>query len=103
MNAAVAQPVTVSILDREYMIACTPEERAGLIAAAAFLDGRMREVRNNARTATVDRIAVLAALNVAHELLDLKNHAERADGSVADEMSHLRGRLEAVLGALNTR
>ena len=93
MNAAIAQPVTVSILDREYMIACTAEERAGLIAAAAFLDGRMREVRNNARTATVDRIAVLAALNVAHELLELKNRAERADGNVADEIKGRRGEM----------
>ena len=56
MNA-VASPVSVSILDREYQIACPPEERPGLIAAAAFLDGKMREVRNAAR---ILREAVLA-------------------------------------------
>jgi cell division protein ZapA len=61
--------VTVSILDREYVVGCTEAERAGLIAAASYLDGKMREVRNAARTASVDRIAVLAALNIAHELL----------------------------------
>ena len=56
MNA-VASPVSVSILDREYQVACPPDERPGLIAAAAYLDGKMREVRNAARSATADRIA----------------------------------------------
>jgi cell division protein ZapA len=98
-----AQPVSVSILDREYMVACTPEERAGLISAAAHLDGKMREIRNAARTASVDRIAVLAALNIAHELLQLKNSADLVDHSLGDEMGSLRQRLEAALTGLVPR
>ena len=57
-----SEPIAVSILDREFLVACTAEERPGLIAAAAMVDGRMREIRNNARSASADRIAVMAAL-----------------------------------------
>ena len=62
-------PVSVNILDREFLIGCTAEEKPGLIAAAAYLDAKMREIRSNARSAGVDRIAVMAALNIAHELM----------------------------------
>ena len=44
-----SNPVAVRILDREYLIACTPEERAGLVAAAAYLDGKLRELRESHR------------------------------------------------------
>lgn len=89
--------VTVSILDREFVVACTEEERAGLIAAASFLDGRMREVRNAARTASLDRVAVLAALNIAHELLTQRNTAEKVDSTLGDEIDALRGRIDTAL------
>jgi cell division protein ZapA len=102
MNA-VASPVSVSILDREYQIACPPDERPGLIAAAAYLDGKMREVRNGARSATADRIAVLAALNVVHELLELKRDSTQADSAVGDDLMSLRSRLDAVVGGLLPR
>jgi cell division protein ZapA len=103
MNATAAQPVAVSILDREYLVACTPEERAGLIAAAALLDGRMREVRNAARSATVDRIAVLAALNLAHELLQQRQSAGHVDGALEQQIAGLKGRLDGALTALQSR
>lgn len=95
--------VTVSILDREFVVACTSEERAGLIAAASFLDGRMREVRNAARTASVDRVAVLAALNIAHELLTHKHTSDRFDATIGDELDALRGRIDAALTGLAGR
>jgi cell division protein ZapA len=101
MNApATPQPVAVSILDREYLIACTPEERPGLIAAAAFIDARMREIRNGARNATIDRIAVLAALNVSHELLALKQSAQQSDGALNEDIRLLKTRLEGAIDGL---
>lgn len=101
MNApAAAQPVAVSILDREYLIACTPEERPGLIAAAAFIDARMREIRNGARNATLDRIAVLAALNVSHELLALKQTAQQSDGALSEDIRLLKSRLDGAMDGL---
>ena len=102
MNA-VPEPVTVSILDREYQVACPPDERAGLIAAAAYLDGKMREVRSGARSATLDRIAVMSALNIAHELLESKRDSAQLDSTVGDQLGQLRGRLESALGHLLPR
>jgi cell division protein ZapA len=102
MNAAPA-PVTVHILERDYLVACTPEERNGLLQAAALLDERMREIRNGARTAGIDRIAVLAALNIAHELLQLRNNAQQSDGAIGDEIQALKRRLDSVAGLLPQR
>lgn len=98
-----AEPVAVTILDREYLVACTPEERAGLVAAAGLVDGRMREIRQNARSAGLDRIAVLVALNLAHELLQLRQDAGRQDSALGAELVALRGRLETALGAFSAR
>ncbi len=97
------QPVAVGILDREYLVACTPEERAGLVAAAALLDGRMRELRSASRSATLDRLAVLAALNLAHELLQQRSTASKVDGALERQIAALRGRVEGALAALSPR
>lgn len=94
-----SEPIAVSILDREFLVACTPEERPGLIAAAAMVDGRMREIRNSARTASADRIAVMAALNIAHELLQLKQSSTQHDAALGGELDALRHRLDAMLAA----
>lgn len=58
----------VHLLDKEYRVACAPEERENLIRAARYLDDRMREVRE-ANVIGLERIAVMTALNLAHELL----------------------------------
>ena len=92
-------PVAVSILDREFLIGCSPEERAGLIAAAAYLDGKMREIRNASRAAGVDRIAVMAALNIAHELIQMKQRGESDAGVLAQHLQMLRAKLDGMLTA----
>jgi cell division protein ZapA len=94
-----AEPVSVSILDREFLIACTPEERPGLIAAASYLDGKMREVRSAARAPGLDRIAVLAALNIAHELVNLRQMSSSAGSDVAQHVQAIKHKLEGVLSA----
>jgi len=92
-------PVAVSILDREFLIGCTPEERPGLIAAAAYLDAKMREIRNASRAAGVDRIAVMAALNIAHELMQMKQRGESDAGVLAQHLHMLRAKLDGMLTA----
>lgn len=62
-------PVTVQILDKEYRIACSPDEQHGLMDCARMLDQRMREVRQNGRVIGADRIAVMAALNLIYDLM----------------------------------
>lgn len=64
--------VTVTILDREYQIACQPHEESRLRQSAEFLNGKMREIRSKGNVIGNDRIAVMAALNIAHEYLLLK-------------------------------
>jgi cell division protein ZapA len=97
--SAVDAPVAVSILDREFLVSCTPEERPGLIAAAAYLDSKMREIRNASRAAGVDRIAVMAALNIAHELMQLKQRGESDAGALAQHLHMLRAKLDGALAA----
>jgi cell division protein ZapA len=62
----------VKILDRELRIACPDEERSELLDAVAYLDKRMREIRDAGKIASVERIALMAALNITHELLGMK-------------------------------
>jgi cell division protein ZapA len=93
------EPVKVNILDREFLIACTPEERAGLLDAARYLDGKMREMRNNARTATLDRIAILAALNISHELLAERQRESSDAARLTERLQALNAKLERAFAA----
>lgn len=96
-----AEPVAVSILDREFLIACTPEERHGLLAAARYLDAKMREMRSNARSATLDRIAILAALHISHELLAGREREAAESARLAEKLHALGAKLEhAFAGSL---
>ena len=72
MSSKTSEPVSIRLLDREYTIGCEPDERDSLMAAAKLLDSKMREIRGNNRMAALDRVAVLAALNLAHELQQLR-------------------------------
>lgn len=61
--------IDVDILGREYRVACQPEEREALLAAVAYVDGKMQDIAAKSKTAAAERVAVMAALNIAHELL----------------------------------
>ncbi len=62
----------VALLGRDYKVACKESERAELVEAVALLDRRMREIRDAGKIAGVERVAVMAALNLAHELMRAK-------------------------------
>jgi cell division protein ZapA len=79
-----ATPVTIRILDKEYRIACAPEEQHGLLECARMLDHRMREVRQNGRVIGADRIAVMAALNLVYEVM-------RERDTLSEQLSRLQG------------
>ena len=86
-------PVSVHILDKEYQVACAEEERDGLLHAADFVNRRMKEIRDRGNVIGTDRIAVVTALNVAHELLQLK----AADTAVSQRVRELQDYLTAAL------
>lgn len=89
--------VSVSILDRDYLVACPPGERDALHAAARLLDSRLRELRQHSRSATLERLAIMAALNLAHEQQQHKSRADTVSGSVGQDISRMIQRLDAVL------
>ena len=74
-----ADAVSIRVLDREYTVGVKPEERESLLAAARLLDQRMREIRGSNKMVAPDRLAVLSALNLAHELQQLRD--ERGGGN----------------------
>ncbi|MDI1308177.1 MAG: cell division protein ZapA [Methylotenera sp.] len=65
--------IDVNIMGRDFTVSCTDEERPGLINAVNFLDKKMRDIRDSGKIIGVERIAMMAALNLAHELLSSKS------------------------------
>jgi cell division protein ZapA len=91
-------PVTLRLIDREFLIACAAEERDGLVDASIYLDRKMRELRANAKAPSFERLAVLAAISVTHELMTLRKQQDRQDERVGNGLAALRLKLEAALG-----
>ena len=89
--------VSVRILEKEYQVACLPEERSELLDSAEDLNTRMREIRDAGNIVGLDRIAVMAALNLAHELLKVRGRGETVDADVGQRVRQLRERVESVL------
>lgn len=80
----------VRILDKEYRISCSSDAEPALYEAASYLDGQMRQIRHSGRVIGAERIAIMAALNLSHELLALKQKTSDEDVEV------LRDRLQAL-------
>lgn len=94
-----SEPVNVKILDREFTVGVEPDERESLMAAAHLLDARMREIRGSNRMAALDRVAVLTALNLAHELLQLRQAAELRDQALNRTLGDLNRKLDGLFDA----
>ena len=90
--------VSVRIMEREYVVACPYDERSALLDAAEFLNSRMREIRDSGKVVGLDRIAVMAALNLAHEFLRVRDRESRVDSGVGVRVRALRERVEGALG-----
>ena len=98
-----SEPVSVRILDREFTVGCEPTERDNLMAAAQFLDARMREVRGSNRMAALDRVAVLTALNLAAELLQVKQQDGSHDQALVRTLGEMNRKLDGLFASLATR
>jgi cell division protein ZapA len=94
-----SEAVNIRILDREYTVGVDPDERESLLAAARLLETKMREVRGSNRMAAVDRVAVLAALNLAHELEQLRNEQRSRDRELTRTLAELNRKLDALPSA----
>lgn len=99
MSSGTSEPVSIRILDREYTVGCEPDERDSLAAAARLLDAKMREIRGGNRVAALDRVAVLAALNLAHELQQMRDDAGRKDRELRRTLDAVEQRLATLPNA----
>jgi cell division protein ZapA len=89
--------VSVRLLDREYQVACPAEERSALLDSAEYLDGKMREIRDSGKVVGLDRIAVIAALNLANELIKQRKQGTVIEGDLGARLKTLRERVESAL------
>jgi len=88
----------VSILGRQFRVACTEDEKQELQKAVSYLDSKMREIRDSGKVIGVERIAIMAALNMAHELLSVR--VDGVDlGEVRRRMAEMRTKIDEVLAA----
>lgn len=88
--------IRISILDKEYLVACPEDEKDALLASAKLLSDKMREIRSSGKVVGMDRIAVMAGLNIAHEAIESGASAELS-GYVAERCSKLNDRIEETL------
>ncbi len=89
--------VSVTIMGKEYRIACEPEEQDDLIHSAQQLDVQMRKMRDSGKIAGPDRIAVMAALNLAHELQLMKNQNAKLSQNLSECLTKMSQKIENVL------
>ena len=89
--------VSVRILEKEYQVSCTVEERAALLDSAEYLNSEMKKIRESGKVIGLDRIAVMAALNMANELLKLRSRDTTVESDVVNRIRVLRERVEASL------
>jgi cell division protein ZapA len=97
MNDSTAQ-VSVRILDKEYQVACPASERTDLLDSAEALNAKMLEIRDSGRIVGLDRIAVMAALNMANDLLHAQARDRVMEGDVSSRLKVISDRVESVLG-----
>ncbi len=85
----------VVIMGRTYKVSCSEDERSALLASVAYLDSKMTEIKGAGRVASAERIAVMAALNIANELLSSRNN------SAGFDIDGLKRRMAAMEAALD--
>lgn len=92
-----AHTVTVKILDKDYQVACPPEQERGLIEAARHLDKQMRGVRDSGKVIGLERIAVMVALNTAYQLLNKDTQAGETSQAALEDVKKLSDRIDDAL------
>ncbi|MFQ3200537.1 MAG: cell division protein ZapA [Zhongshania sp.] len=88
--------ITLKILDKEYQVACPPEEQTALMQAAQFLDQKMRGIRTSGKVVGLERIAVMAALNISYEMLQAKQDT-RPTAAETQTVNNISSKVEQTL------
>ena len=89
--------IDVSIMGREYRVACKSEERQELLDAVAYVDRQMRSIRDAGKQNNAERVAVMAALNIAHELLRVRVAGNVDLGGLRRRIQEMQSTIDAAL------
>ena len=92
-----AQPINISILDKDYKVACPPGEQSALLESARFLDSKMREIRDSGTILGSERIAVITALNMANDLLRTSNLDKDVGAELPPRLKDLESKISRAL------
>lgn len=100
MSRPAANTVLIHLMGNEYQIACPPEEEKALRESAEFLDRKMRETREKSKIIGLERVAVMAALNLSHQLLQMQAEHDARDTGASDALVRLNSKLDGALNQL---
>jgi len=97
-----AQPVeskviSIRVLDKEYQVSCPVDEEPALLESARLLDEKMREIRDARKMVGADRVAVMAALNLAHDLLQLQSGSDDSEPAMETRLRNLQNKVDAAI------
>ena len=99
MQDTQSNSVTVKILDKEYRVACPDGEEQSLIESARQLDGKMRDIRNSGKVIGMERIAVMAALNISHELLLMEGKHQQLKETTKQRLSRITKKVDQAISS----
>lgn len=91
------KPITVNIMDKEYLVGCTEEEREALFTSVEFLNRKLREQRDSGKVIGSERVAVMAALNIAHEYLDYRRRNDSVERDFGSGLERIQTKIQAAL------
>jgi cell division protein ZapA len=92
-------PVTVTILDKDYQVNCPEEEQPQLEHSARYLDQKMNDIRQSGRIIGLDRIAVMAGLNITHDLLNEDDKKNNVSLDISEKINALQNKLDFAINS----
>lgn len=95
------KPITVTIFDKDYIVGCKDDEREALFASVQYLNRKMVEQRDNGKVIGSERIAVMAALNITHEYLEIRRNSESMTSDIGEGIARIQSKIAKALGRGN--
>lgn len=92
-----SKPIKVMILDKEFLVACPEEDQAALLDSADFLNDKMKEVQRHGRVIGMDRITVMTALNMAHEMLQMRDSGKNFDQTIGSRLHLMQDKIDTTM------
>ena len=91
------KPTRIIIFDKEFLVACPADEQAALLESADYLNGKMKEVQRSGKVIGMDRITIMAALNMAHEFLQQRDSSKDFDQSIGARLHLMQDKIDATM------